>query len=118
MNNSTTNNSFQFNLCDTFLELDKNENIALRVITTIALDLIVGMLAGALSYRFYQGIDISHPVYAVIFTNILYSTFTSFTSFLIIIIDCFLDSCVANMLNIWLDSACVLDMFLCITLLR
>ena len=101
MSNSTTNNSFHFDICDTFLGITE-----LRVIFTVVFDLIGGTIAALFSYHYYQGIEISHPVYSVIFSNLLYSTFASYASFVIFIIDRIWDSCIANLVIIWINSGC------------
>ena len=101
MTNSTSNSSFNFDICDTFLGITE-----LRVVFTVVFDLIGGSIAALFSHHFYQGIDISHPVYSVIFTNLLYSTFASYASFFIFIIDRIWDSCIANLVIIWINSGC------------
>ena len=51
------------------------------LIQSVFLDLIGGIILCGLAYRFYQGIEISHPVYSVLFSNIVYSLISSFISF-------------------------------------
>ena len=107
MNISTTNNVTQSHLCKLFFEIDQNgPPTAVRVIFSIVFDLLGSIISAIFSFHFYHGIDISHPVYSIIFTNLLYSTFVSFGSFVTVIIDCLWDSCMANLLTTWMDSGC------------
>ena len=44
-------------------------------------DFFGGVVSSVFLYQFYNGIEISHPLYAVLFSNILYSTMISFATF-------------------------------------
>ena len=56
----------------------KNE----MLLQSIFLDIIAAIILCGFAYRFYRGIEISHPVYAVLFSNIVFSIVSSFISFI------------------------------------
>ena len=60
------------------LSIVKNE----LLLQSIFLDIIAGSILCGFAYRFYRGIEISHPVYAILFSNIVFSLVSSFTSFI------------------------------------
>ena len=98
---NTTN---PFSSCDAMAEISlvsQNGNL----IQSILLDLMAGMIATGFVYKFYQGVEIAHPIYAVLFTNIVLSTFLSFVSFLLIIIDMIVVSCIPFFLTVWINSS-------------
>ena len=91
MNN--TNVSYPFTLCDVMVEMAltlQTENLA----HSIVFDLIAGVVSTIIVYKFYQGVEIDHPIYAIIFTNIVLSTFISFVSFLCTIFGIIVVSCI------------------------
>ena len=51
------------------------------LIQSILMDLIAGIILSALIYQFYRGIEISHPVYSILYSNIVFSLVSSFISF-------------------------------------
>ena len=51
------------------------------LIQSILFDFVGGILSFAYLYRFYQGIEISHPIYSILFSNIIFSTIISIASF-------------------------------------
>jgi hypothetical protein len=52
------------------------------LIQSIIFDLIVGIVLSGLTFQFYRGIEISHPVYSVLFSNIVFGVVSSFLSFI------------------------------------
>ena len=65
---------------------DSNEGSSVMMLTqSIILDLISGIISCTYVYQFYQGIEISHPIYAILFSNIIFSTVASFLSFVFIL---------------------------------
>ena len=67
-------------------ELQTNHSDAL-VIESLFFDLIPAILSSVFAFRFYEGIEISHPLYSIIFMDILVSTISSYLSFLLTIIN-------------------------------
>ena len=73
-----------FEYCDdsswtNFIE-EKHDNGFL--IESVILDLIGGIVLSGCAFQFYRGIEISHPVYSVVFSNILFCVVSSFISFI------------------------------------
>ena len=78
MNNSTSfSNEFLFMCPISPIYIVQNEFL----IISIFMDLIAGFILSALTYQFYQGIEISHPVYSILFGNIVFSIVSSVISF-------------------------------------
>ena len=78
-NHSETSLPVNFH-CDNWYE-NAGGSLAITLVQSILLDLLGGILSSAYLYQFYQGIEISHPLYAVLFSNITFSTVISFASF-------------------------------------
>ena len=90
-------------LCDAMAEMvliSQNESL----IHSIVFDLFAGMIATGFVYKFYQGIEISHPIYSIIFTNIVFSTFISFVSFMCVIMNMVVVSCIPFLLALWINT--------------
>ena len=51
------------------------------IIQGIFLDLIPTIVLSGFAFQFYKGIEISHPVYSILFSNIVYCIVASFISF-------------------------------------
>ena len=78
MNNSTSfYKEFLFICPMSTVYIVRNEFL----IQSTFVDLIAGIILSALTYQFYRGIEISHPVYSILFGNIVYSIVSSFISF-------------------------------------
>ena len=63
------------------LVCDEEGSRNLFLIQGILFDLIGGTISLACLYKFYQRIEISHPLYAVLFSNITFSTAITFLTF-------------------------------------
>ena len=50
---------------------------------SIFFDFLAGIISSVCLHHFYRGIEISHPMYAIVFNNILFSTVASFLIFLL-----------------------------------
>ena len=55
--------------------------------TSVVLDFIASLFATFFIYRFYLCIEISHPLYAVIFMDLVISTATSYLASTLILVD-------------------------------
>ena len=53
---------------------------------SILFDFVLGTVSSLFTYKIYQGVDISHPVYAVVFSNNLLANILSLLMFLLVII--------------------------------
>ena len=53
-------------------------------IDSIFFDFLAGIILSVCLRQFYRGIEISHPMYAILFNQILFSTASSFLTFLLI----------------------------------
>ena len=63
------------------LVCDEEESRNLLLIQSILFDVLGGSISSACLYKFYQGIEISHPLYAVLFSNLTFSTSITFLTF-------------------------------------
>ena len=57
------------------------------LVLSIVLDLIAGCFSAGFLFKMYQGIEIDHPIYAIVFSNISFSTGVSMTSFVLTLVD-------------------------------
>ena len=57
------------------------ENDDLWMMQSVFCDLLSGFLLFAFLYRFYRGINLTHPIYAVLFSNVVSSMILCFLSF-------------------------------------
>ena len=62
------------------------------VTTSVMFDLIPSFLATIFTFKFYKHIEISHPLYAVIFMDIVISTATSYLVSLLSMVNSFVNS--------------------------
>ena len=53
---------------------------------SILFDFVLGAVSSLFTYKIYQGVEISHPVYAVVFSNNLLANILSLLMFLLVII--------------------------------
>ena len=60
------------------------------IAVSVGFDLVPSILASIFIFVFYKGIEISHPLYAIILVNLVVSTVSSFTSFIISLINAIL----------------------------
>ena len=87
--------------CDTLVDTIRS-SLHHNLVHSILFDLIPGTISSLFAYQLYQGIEISHPIYSILFTNIVVSIFLSFLTFLYGIMNYFLVSCATWwFLNIW-----------------
>ena len=79
-NTTQSNHSFVVNdavILEMIPVMQKNYS-ALFITTNVVFDLIACVLATVFTFRFYKHIEISHPLYAVIFMDIVISTAASY----------------------------------------
>ena len=97
------------NYCDRVKYLNSNFPMA-AILQSVVFDLIPGMISTGFIYRFYQKIEISHPVYSILFTNIVFTTFLSYANFsgtiLIMILCRFINICPIFYLFFSLNTSC------------
>ena len=63
----------------------KTEDIEdILFIHSIFFDFLTGIISSVCLRQFYRGIETSHPMYAILFSNILFSTAISFLTFILI----------------------------------
>ena len=101
-----TNSTMPIRYCETIRETINNypgEGLA----QTVLFDLLGGIIAAGFAYKFYQGIEVSHPVYSVLFSDIVLTTVLTFVSFLLSIAQYYVDSCGFAYINIWLTTISV-----------
>ena len=79
------------------------------VISSIFFDLIAGVISSLFTYQIYRGIEISHPVYSVVFSNIMLANTLSFLTFMLIMVSYYTDCCVCHLL-LEVFGACVFFM--------
>ena len=68
------------------------------VISSIFFDLIAGVISSLFTYQIYRGVEISHPVYSVVFSNIMLANTLSFLTFMLIVVSYYTDCCVCHLL--------------------
>ena len=68
------------------------------LVISIFFDLIAGVIASLFTYQIYQGVEISHPVYCVVFSNNLLANALSFLIFVLAIIKQFMECCICDYL--------------------
>ena len=106
MNSSNTSNSgFQYIDCEVIKEMTVNYSNVFQT-QSVALDLVPSILGSIFLFRYYQGIEISHPLYAVIFMDVIISTTSSFVSFILNWITLIYNSCVMGHVKYWINSTC------------
>ena len=66
------------------------------LIVSIFFDLIGGIISSLFTYQIYQGVEISHPVYSVVFSNNLLANILSFLIFLTTIVRQYMECCTCN----------------------
>ena len=87
--------------CDTLVDTI-HSSLHHNLVHSILFDLIPGTISSLFAYQMYQGIEVSHPIYCILFTNIVVSIFLSFLTFLYGIMNYLLVSCATWwFLNIW-----------------
>ena len=74
------NNTFEVRYCDALDEVNRKVS-AVKLTISVVLDLLAGIAASGFAYKFYQGIEVAHPIYTIVFTNIIFSTFLSYFAF-------------------------------------
>ena len=101
MNTSNTSYLFEMRYCDIMTEMNlkvSSEKLSISVV----FDLVAGLVASGFVRKFYQGIEVSHPIYAIVFSNIVFTTFLSYFSFFCTTLEIVLDSCIPSFLVLWL----------------
>ena len=74
------------------ISLMRSDYSGLFQTTSVVLDLMGSLFATFFTYRVYQCIEISHPLYAVVFMDIVISTATSYLSSFLFLINLIVDS--------------------------
>ena len=68
------------------------------VISSIFFDLMAGAISSLFTYQIYRGVEISHPVYSVVFSNIMLANTLSLLTFMLIVVSYYTDCCVCHLL--------------------
>ena len=66
------------------------------LIVSIFFDLIGGIISSLFTYQIYQGVEISHPVYSVVFSNNLLANIVSLLIFVTTIVRHYMECCMCN----------------------
>ena len=93
-NTSQSNHSIVVNEAS-ILEMSsvlRNNFSGLLETTSVVFDLIASLLATIFTFRFYKHIEISHPLYAVIFMDIVISTASSYLVFVLSLVNSLVNS--------------------------
>ena len=91
-------------------------------IDSIFFDFLAGIILSVFLRQFYRGIEISHPMYAMLFNQILFSTTASFLAFLLTFlsfieaIPCFVAHCINGILHFMHMMACIIIWLAFVTL--
>ena len=76
---------------------------------SIFFDFVFGIVSSLFTYQIYQGVEISHPVYAVVFSNNLLANILSLLMFLLVVIRHYTECCTCRYLGMAILS-CVFFM--------
>ena len=93
--------------CDTSVKIISEFPLG-SCVQTFVFDLIAGIIATGFMYRFQQGIEISHPIYSIIFSNIAVTTAVSFITFIFNMIEIYIKPCSVIFLLTLLNSSSIL----------
>ena len=74
------------------IALMRTDYSGLFITASVVLDFIASLFATFFTHRFYQCIEISHPLYAVIFMDIVISTATSYLACILFLVNTIVDS--------------------------
>ena len=98
-----------------------HQKAEITIISSVFFDFFAGSISLWFTIGLYQCIDIDHPVYSVIFSNNLLSTFLSGFTFIMKVIATQVKSCIPNFILIEI-SGCVFSMnyicWMCVAFLR
>ena len=100
MNESTAYNTSE-EFCDEYasgykIVLEARKNL---FISSIFSELIPGILSSLFTHQMYFGVDVTHPVYSVVFSNIVLATILSCCRFLLKLFGAYVVSCVPIIIN-------------------
>ena len=87
------------------------------IAVSIVFDLVPSILTSIFTFVFYQGIEISHPLYAIILVNLVVSTVSSFTSFIVSFINAILKHYFVGHLIYMLNSVCIFNNIISFTII-
>ena len=87
------------------------------ITVSVGFDLIPSILTSIFTFVFYQGIEISHPLYAIILLNLVVSTVSSFTSFIISLINSILRNFLVGHLLYMLNSVTIFTTIISFTII-
>ena len=90
--------------CESWLEHAYGSSTML-LIQSILIDLFGGIICCVYISQFYRGIEITHPIFAILFNNVIFSTVLSFASF---VTTCFMYAGILSCHSIltFLNTAC------------
>ena len=113
---NTSSDNSKFRVCETIDKVYSDFPTAIMA-QTVFFDLVSGLISTGIAYKFYQAIEITHPIYSIIFQNIVITTCLSYTAFLVNMTDFFIDSCVLSLFGIWLNRGAVFVNIICLVVI-
>ena len=81
------------------------------ITTSVAFDFIASLFATFFTYKFYQIIEISHPLYAVIFMDMVISTASSYLACILFLVNSIVDSDIITSVEYGLSTITVFNNF-------
>ena len=79
--------SFQWGECQGVIQVLTADYSIAFVAHSVTFDLLPSLLSSIFVFRFYHRIEIIHPLYAIVFMDIVISTVTSYLSFIFSIVN-------------------------------
>ena len=103
MNNSSNVSNF-VSPCQIIEDMN-SKHPAMVVTQSVVFDLMAAIFATGFAYQFHQRLDISHPIYSILFTNIIFSTVSSYFSFVITSFNVYKQHCILSFLAMLTNSS-------------
>ena len=105
---NVSNSTFQYIDCESQEDIF-TKHLTFFVVHSVVTDLIPAIISSVFVFRFYQSIEISHPLYAIIFMNIVVSTISSYLSFILLLINTFVNQCALSLIYYSINTTCVFN---------
>ena len=123
VDNTSYSNSSDFRSAEIvklYVDFYSNNPAAVSIISFL-FDLLPALFGSVFTFSFYHGIEIEHPLYAIILMNIVISTFSSYFSFILTLVESNTNFSAITHVRYAITSTCVFTIvssFLTIALIR
>ena len=79
--NSSPNYQGLLNVCNIWTDNAERHRDNIPFLLSIVVDIVCGISSAGYLRQFYKSIEISHPLYSILFSNIIFSTGVTFVAF-------------------------------------